>query len=236
MNIHVFIDAENMPPHAAIEAYDFLKSEHNVYRCDVVGKENAISSVYKNRRSKRFCIRNCDFGKNSADLWLTVSIARAIFEEEQLELLAIFSNDRDFAAVIDLAVEKGKQVLLLVLESQYKAINDTLNKMGINRDFVTLGTLKIEPALESIKVTQLPDGAKEYFHKYYKDCTIFAMRGKQFVELPFIDGIHLSQFIHLMRYYKIWPRGQKPSKAVGALGLKIQDNRVWYQTEEEMMS
>lgn len=235
MNIHVFIDAENVPPTPVIEAYDFLKNEHNVYRCDVVGKLVNLPAMYKKRQGKDFHIQNSDFGKNSADLWLTVEIIRAIFEEPQLELLAIFSNDRDFVPVIDFAVEKRKQVLLLVVESQYKAIYNTLRKMHINRNFVTLATLKVEPSFESIKVAELPVGNREYYRKRYQGKTIFAKRGKQFIELPFIDGMRLDQFTHLMRYYGIWNRKKKPHKAVRELSLSLRDDCVWYQSEQEML-
>ena len=239
LNIHVFIDAENMPPRAALDAYDFLKSEHNVYKCDIIGKWNTLPFMYKNRRSKTFKIQNCDFGKNSADLWLTVSIAKAIYEEQNLELIAICSNDRDFAAVVNLAVEKGKQVLLLVMESQYTGIDDTLTKMGINRDFVTLGILKDEvPPFVSIEVDQLPIGLREYFNKFYIIKTIFVRRGEQFLELPFVDGMIWNMFVHMMRNYNIWDKKMKAAvsaKALKELGLKLVDNKVWYQSEEEML-
>ena len=239
MNIHIFIDAENMPPRAALEAYDFLKLEHNVYQCDVIGKWNTLPFVYKNRRSKTFKIQNCDFGKNSADLWLTVSIAKAIYEEPDLELIAICSNDRDFAAVISLAVEKGKQVLLLVMESQYIGIDDTLTKMKINRDFVTLGLLKDElPPFVSISINQLPDSIRSFFSKHYMINAIFVKRGEQFVELPFVDGMSWNTFVYMMRHCSIWNKKQKSSvmaKELRDLGLKLINNKVWYQSEEEML-
>ena len=238
MNIHVFIDAENMPPTPALATYDLLTTEHNVYCCDVVGKLNTLSTMYKSRQSRYFHLRNSDFGKNSADLWMTVYIARAIFEEPYLDLIAIFSNDRDFAAVVDLAVEKKKQVLIMVMESQVEAISKTLAMMKINRDFVTVGSIsdiKPEPEFISIKVHQLPKGEREYFKGRYKNKTIFVKRGEQFLELPFIDGMHLNQFVHIMRHYKIWNKSQKLDKGVKNLSLKIANNRVWYQSEEEML-
>ncbi len=236
MNIHIFIDAENMPPEAALDAYDFLNTEHNVYQCDVVGKWDTLPFAYKNRRSKTFKIQNCDYGKNSADLWLTVGIVRAVYEEPELELVAICSNDRDFAAAIALAVDKGKQVLLLVTESQYTGIDDTLTKMRINRDFVTLGLLKeTPPPFVSISISKLPSELKTYFSRYYLTKTIFVRRGEQFVELPFVNGMHLNIFVHMMRHYRIWKKSTRAAKAVGEFSLKIKDNRVWYQTEEEML-
>lgn len=239
MNIHVFIDAENMPPKVALEAYDFLKSEHNVYQCDVIGKWNTLPLMYKNRRSKTFKIQNCDFGKNSADLWLTVGIARAIYEEPYLELIAICSNDRDFAPVISLAVENGKQVLLLVMESQYTGIDDTLTKMKINRDFVTLGLLKDEvPPFVRININQLPYRLRSFFYDNYMINAIFVKRGDQFVELPFVDGMRWNIFVHMMRHCSIWNKKVKTTvmlKELNNLGLKLIDNKVWYQTEEEML-
>lgn len=234
MNIHIFIDAENMPPKAALESYDFLKAEHNVYRCDVVGKWMTIPRAYKAYLSRKFQIQNSDFGKNSADLWLTVMIARAIYEEPELELLAIFSNDRDFAPVINLAVEKKKQVLLLVMESQYKGIKDTLQKMRIDKNFFTLGILKEEAKFVSIKVSHLQPELRAYYMGRYREEHIFAKRDEQFIELPFINGMEVSQFTHLMRSCRVWPKSKKAAQSVGELSLKIENNRVWYQTEEEL--
>ena len=237
MNIHVFIDAENMPPKAALESYDFLKSEHNVYRCDVFGKWSTIPIVYKKYRSSKFRIQNSDFGKNSADLWMTVYIAKAIYEEREMELLAILSNDRDFAPIISLAVEKQKQVLLLVMESQYQGINNTLTKMNIDSNFVTLGKLKEEVKLIKIKTSQLPDSLKSYFRKFYSGNTIFVKNGDNFVEMPFIDGMRLEQFIHMMRTCNIWSKGikgQRVKDEINRLSLKIELDSVWYQREEDL--
>ena len=223
-----------MPPNPVLESYDFLKLEHNVYRCDVVGKWSSLL-IYKNRREKDLHVQNSDYGKNSADLWMTVLIAKAIYEEPDLDLVAIFSNDRDFAPIINLAVEKGKQVLLLVMESQYTGINNTLTRMKINRDFVTLGVLKEEQKLIKVRVSQLPEGLKSYYFGRYTDKNIFVKHGDQFIELPFINGMDLGQFTYLMRHYKIWTRSQRAADNMNELCLKIWNNRVWYQSEEELM-
>lgn len=234
MNIHVFIDAENMPPNPVLESYDFLKLDHNVYSCDVVGKWGSLL-IYNDRKESGLHLQNSDYGKNSADLWITVLIAKAIYEEPELELVAIFSNDRDFAPIINLAVEKGKQVLLLVMESQYTGINNTLTRMKINRDFVTLGVLKDEHKLTKVKVSQLPVGLRSYYLGRYTDKNIFVKHGDQYIELPFINGMDLGQFTYLMRHYKIWTKNQRASDNIKELCLKIWNNRVWYQSEAEML-
>lgn len=236
LNIHIFIDAENVPTAKAIEAYELMNKEHNVYRCDVVAKESTLSAAYRKRSSKKFRIQNCDFGKNSADLWLTVCIAKALYEEPHIELFVIFSNDRDFVPIIKFAVEKKKQVLLLVVYSQYRFINDYLTKMKIDRDFLTVGTLDEEPALEVITVNQLPPSLRVYYRKRYKGNTVFAMRGEKFVELPFINGMGLGKFTQLMRYYKIWGKSAKATNRIHELSLSIRDNCVWYQSEDEIMA
>ena len=235
MNIHVFIDAENVPPAKAIEAYELMKSEHNVYRCDVIAKEGSLSSLYRNRRSKKFRIQNCDYGKNSADLWLTVCIARAIYEEPNVELFAILSNDRDFVPVIKLAVEKKKQVLLLVMPGQYKGIKCILSKVNIDKNYFTLGMLDIEPELEKIKIDNMPKDLKDYYKNNHSGKTIFVKKGEKFLEMPFINGMHMNQFVRLMRYYEIWTKSTKAMTKIPELGLSAKNNRVYYQTEDEMM-
>ena len=238
MDIHIFIDAENVPLAKAIDAYDLMCTEYNVVCCDVIAKEATLSPAYKNRKSETFRIQNCDFGKNSADTWLTVCIARAIFEEPYIDLLVIISSDKDFAPIIHLAVEKKRQILLLVEASQYYVMDEYLNRLDIDRDYCTLGTIEIEASIIKVKTAQLPMALKSYYLKRYRGRSILLQRGEQlFYELPFINGMNLGQFTQLMRHYKIWSKNQKATpKFMDGIGLSIKDNRVWYQTEEELMN
>ena len=63
-------------------------------------------------------------------------------------------------------------------------------------------------------------------------------RGEQFIELPFVDGMLWNMFIYMMRNYNIWSKKTKASISANSLkelGLKLLNNRVWYQNEEEML-
>ena len=112
MNIHIFIDAENVPMANAITTCNVLAEGNDVTRCDVVGKEDTLSPAYVKRQSKTFRIHNCDYGKNSADMYLTVLIAKAIYEERDTDIPAIVSNERDFAPVIA-AIAELRHVLVI---------------------------------------------------------------------------------------------------------------------------
>ena len=228
MKIHIFIDAENVPVANAITTCNVLAEDNEITRCDVVGKEDILSPAYLKRRSKTFRIHNCNYGKNSADMCLTVIIAKAIYEERDTDIFAIVSNDRDFAPVIQLAVEKKRQVLLLGMADQSKALEHSLKLMKIDMDYVTLGVIDGEALSESIKVEDLPNGLREHFQKHYKGETIFVKRGDKLVELPFIDGMHANIFLDLMRRCHIWTRAQKIQDEIGALYLKIVNNQVHF--------
>ena len=234
MKIHIFIDAENIPANNALETYDVL-SESGSCQCDVVGKKDTLPQSYLKRQGKAFRIHNCDYGKNSADMYLTVCIAKAIYEEDDTDIYAIISNDRDFAPIIQLAVEKKKQVLLLGLEAQSKGLAHSLEQMNVDMEFLTLGTIDSEPPSELIKVEDLPSGLFEYYKKNYKGSTIFVKRGEQLIELPFIEGMHANQFIDLMRRFGIWTKSQKIEDEIGALFMKIVNNRVRFLESAEMM-
>lgn len=227
MKIHIFIDAENVPYTNALESYEVL-SESGDYVCDVVGKEETLPQAYLKRRSPTFRIHNCDYGKNSADLSMTVLIAKAVYEEPDTDILAIISNDRDFAPIIQLAVEKRKQVLLLGMAAQSKGLTELFERMGIDMNFVTLGIIDGESQSESIKVDDLPNGLYEYFRKHYKGSTIFVKRGEKLVEMPFVEGMPVNVFLDLMRRCKIWTRAQKVEEEVGSLFLKVVDNQVHF--------
>ena len=233
MNIHIFIDAENVPMANAITTCNVLAEGNDVTRCDVVGKEDTLSPAYLKRRSKTFRIHNCNYGKNSADMYLTVLIAKAIYEERETDIFAIISNDRDFAPVIQLAVEKRKQVLLLGLAAQAKALEQSLKLMNIDMEFVTLGVIDGETLSESITVEDLPNGLREYFKKHHKGSTIFVKRGDKLIELPFVDGMDKNMFLDLMRRCHIWTRAQKIEDEIGALYLKVVNGKVHFMDSDD---
>lgn len=233
MKIHVFIDSENVPVTNALESYDVLR-ENGSCVCDVVGKEETLPQTYLKRRSKKFRIQNCNYGKNSADMYLTVLIARAIYEERDTDILAIISNDRDFAPIIQLAVEKKKQVLLLGLEVQSKGLAEALERMKVDTDFVTLGLIDSELPSESVKIEDLPSGLFEYYRKHYKNEILSVKRGEKQIELPFIEGMHANQFLDLLRRFGILTRNQKLDDAIAALPIKVVNNRVQRLKPEDM--
>ena len=230
MKIHIFIDAENVPIANALTTCNVLADGNEVVRSDVVGKEDTLSPAYVKRQSKTFRIHNCDYGKNSADMYLTVLIAKAIYEERDTDILAIVSNDRDFAPVIRLAVEKRKQVLLLSMAEQSKALEQSLKRMNIDMNYVTLGVIDGEMLSESIAVEDLPNGLREFFKKNHKGATIFAKRGEKLIELPFIDGMDKNIFLDLMRRCHIWTRAQRIEDEIGALYLRIVNNKVRFMS------
>ena len=159
-------------------------------------------------------------------MYLTVLIARAIYEERDTDILAIISNDRDFAPIIQLAVEKKKQVLLLGLEVQSKGLAEALERMKVDTDFVTLGLIDSELPSESVKVEDLPSGLFEYYRKHYKGEMISVKRGEKQIELPFIEGMHANQFLDLLRRFGILTRNQKLDDALAALPIRVVNNRV----------
>ena len=226
MKIHVFIDAENVPVTNALEAYDVICEDDADCECDVVGKEGSLPQAYIKRRGKKFRIHNSDYGKNSADLYLTVLIAKAIYEERNTDVFAIVSNDRDFAPIVQLAVEKHKQVLLLGLSAQSQGMTDALERMETDMRFVTLGVIDDTIINETVTVEDLPTGLSEYYRKHYKGGTISVKRGEILIELPFIDGMHSNMFLDLLRRFGVLSKTQKLDAVLGKLPLKLSSNRV----------
>ena len=226
MKIHVFIDAENVPVTNALEAYDLIVEDDDACECDVIGKEGTLPQAYLKRLGKRFRVHNCDYGKNSADLYMTVLIAKAIYEEFDTDILVIISNDRDFAPIIRLAVDKCKQVLLLGLTAQLKGMADSLNRMEVDKRFVTLGVIDGALLSETITVDDLPTGLFEYYQKHYKGEVIVVKRGSRSIELPFIDGMHANQFLDLLRRFGVFNRSQKLDE-LGTSFINVTNNRVY---------
>lgn len=137
MKAHIFIDAENVRPEIGIRAVKKFCRDYSVDCVDVVGKEDTISSVYKTAGSI-FRIQNCYYGKNIADTWLCVEIAKTIYENPENEVIIIISNDKDFLPSVKLAVEKKKTVLFVSNGAGHKNLTRLLKFMKVDLTFVQL--------------------------------------------------------------------------------------------------
>lgn len=143
MNAHIFIDAENIKPEVGFKAIEKFSGEYTVEQVDIIGNETTLSSKYL-EASNRYNIKNCFFGKNSADTWLCTEIAKTIFEKPQVDTIIIVSSDRDFLAAIKLSTDQKRKVILVSDGNGHKNLKALLYDLRINPDLVELVDFKTD--------------------------------------------------------------------------------------------
>lgn len=131
MNAHVFIDAENIPPEIGFRTVAKFRRDYTICRADIIGKRDTLSAKYLSAGTP-YHFQNCFYGKNSADTWLCVEIAKTIFQEPEIEAIIIVSSDRDFLPAIKLAVEKKKIIILVSNGEGHKNFQRLLRELKIN--------------------------------------------------------------------------------------------------------
>ena len=137
MNAHVFIDAENIPPEIGFRTVAKFRRDYTICRADIIGKRDTLSAKYLSAGTP-YHFQNCYYGKNCADTWLCVEIAKTIFQEPDIEAIIIVSSDRDFLPAIKLAVEKKKIIILVSNGEGHKNFQRLLRELKINLDDVQL--------------------------------------------------------------------------------------------------
>ena len=108
MNAHIFVDADNIKPEVGFQAIEKFSRKYFISGVEIIGNELNLSSKYL-EASDRYNIKNCFYGKNSADTWLCTEIAKTIFQNPEIDAVIIISSDRDFLAAIKLVTDQNKK-------------------------------------------------------------------------------------------------------------------------------
>ena len=269
MKTHVFIDAENIPWQQAMMFYEKVCEQYDVNFCDVIGKLEILAMHYFKFKSDAFRLCPCNIGKNSADTWLTVYMAKAIYEEDETGQIVILSSDRDFVPIIKLALERQKFVLWGIHPAQMNGIENTIGTAAMNTEFLDVKPLsdekksapkppptkkteipkeikppkpqakpaqkkKSDGGLRNVTISQLPKALREYYRTRYIGSSIMAMKDDVFYKLPFINGMDINMFTHLMRSTMIYSKSAKVDRMLRELGLKKIGSSIWYMSEQEL--
>jgi len=263
LSARVFIDAENVKPEVGFMTVEKFRREHTIDRVEIIGKADTISQKYK-AAGEPYHIQNCYFGKNSADTWLCVEIAKAVFEES-VETIIIVSSDRDFLPAIKLAVEKKKNVVVISNGFGHKNLKRLLRELKINLDSVQLvdyrdGLTITDTAPKKKKsLSALMQGATPTFidshsqklNKFYNRLTtdnenffrkredkvkfIFVKCGESLSEVPFVEGMKFVFFANVLRDLKIIGKKTDVNKIIDDSLLKVEHNKVFMLGVEEMV-
>ncbi len=222
MRIHVFVDAENIGERLFNKACKELQKEHELFQIDVFGKAMPTWASGHNYIP-------CFFGKNSADTFMTAAIVRAVYEEPETDIFAIFSHDRDFIPAIKVATDKRRRVMLVtergMKEAHLKHIAVDMNYLdNIELDFINTKGIG-QPPLSENECRRL---------QKYELTTCFLKTQRGIVEVPFANGIDLQLFSRIIPIHEI-RRGYAKSKKLREIlresNLKVLNNKVYIDME-----
>lgn len=257
LNAHIFIDADNIKPEIGFKAIEKFSLEYFVMGVDIIGNETTLSSRYIDA-GDRYNIKNCFFGKNSADTWLCTEIAKTIFENPDVEVIIIVSSDRDFLAAIKLATDQNKKVILVSEGNGHKNLKALLYDLRINPDLIQLVDFKTDLEVEKKK------GANDYmeifspnphidkireirkkvqpqmqlFFTKHEDEFIFISVNcdGRLIEIPFIDGINLTTFTNILISLGIIQKAEPVKKIIADSTLKLKGDCVFLDNTKKNIS
>lgn len=249
MSAHIFIDAENIKPEIGFRAIEKFSGEYTVEQVDIIGNETTLSSKYL---EAGYNIKNCFFGKNSADTWLCTEIAKTIFEKPEVDTIIIVSSDRDFLAAIKLATDQKRKVIFVSDGNGHKNLKAMFYDLRINPDFVNLVDFKTDLEIvhtEKKKIASPPvrnDSTKSEADKIKKICKPFSVGIRNYFinhesqvklipvkfneinfEVPFVDGMKIELFTNVLRNLNITQKGDRTPQVISQNKLKIVQDKVY---------
>ena len=257
MNAHIFIDADNIKPEIGFQAIENFSRKYFISGVEIIGNELNLSSKYL-EASDRYNIKNCFYGKNSADTWLCTEIAKTIFENPEVDIIIIISSDRDFLAAIKLVTDQNKKIIFVSDGNGHKNLKALLYDLRISPDFIELVDFKnltvtaeaekkkgdnnsmekISAAYHLNKVRailkrNLPLPVKKFFKKNEAKIQFIKVKnGGRTSEIPFFDGVNFSTLANILIALRIITKGKMLTKIIEENRLKIASNDIYFEDTE----
>lgn len=220
MRIHVFVDAENITGALFFEACSALKQEHEMIYVDIFGKTAPPWAA-----GYRFT--PCFIGKNSADMFMTTAMVRAVYEEPLVEGFAVFSHDRDFIPAIK-AVTDAKKYLILI--TVHTVMTKHLERIGVDMRYFESMEFPAYPAYKRIDLSAVERARTAQ----YQMTTCFIQTKTTLFEVPFANGIDMHTFCRILPLREIrkdYGKSKSMTKILQQNCLKVVDNKVYIDEE-----
>ena len=255
MKAHVFIDAENISPEIGFQAVAKFRRDYTICRADIIGKRETLSSKYLSAGTP-YHFQNCYYGKNSADTWLCVEIAKTIFEETEVEAIIIVSSDRDFLPAIKLAVEKNKTIILVSNGEGHRNFKKLLSDLKINYNAVQLVDYRSDLELsdddkkilsEMTEINKREQKLQTFYRRMSKDIKnffwkrekeikfIFIKHMNKISEVPFVNGIQIYVFQKMLRDLKVIDKYTNVGRLATRNFLSRKNRKIYLKSGEEMI-
>lgn len=254
MIAHIFVDAENVPADTGLLAVEVFGRKYEIKKVDIITQVNTMPAHYRNLDNDLYRVQNCNHGKNMADTWLCVEIAKTIFEEPETEIIIIISNDRDFLPAVKLSVERGKKVVM-VSNSDITNIKNLLKSVSADsksvevvdyREWVVYGILSKNNSEENKiyvekfenlvkKYPDLSASLRRYFAQNIRELKyIFIKYDGKIYEIPFVNGKSINFLMQTVRELKLIQNHVTQRKFAAKNLLKLEEFTVSLFSPEEM--
>lgn len=222
MRIHAFVDAENITEKLFDKGCRELQKEHELFQIDVFAKTEPSWAA-------RYHYVPCFFGKNSADTFMTAAIVRAVYEEPQTDIFAIFSHDRDFIPAIKVITDNKRRAMIVtergMKEAHLKHLAVDMNYL----DNVEVDLIKSnggdQPPLTPNEIRRL---------QTYDLTTCFLKTAHGIIEVPFANGMELVLFARIIPLKEVRMGHSKNKKLRTILAdshLKVVNDKVYIDTD-----
>lgn len=241
MRVHAFIDIENFSVTYSCFTYRYLKENFKLTYCDIVGNKEAIPKKLREiKDDKHLRTFHTIHGKNSADLWLSMYVAQAVYEEPETDIIVLLSSDRDFIPVVSLALNKQKAIVLITHKSKINAIIDSLKKANLyENDYFTLMAVEdyIVPIFSKEDIDLLPTSIVNYFKASKNIKYVFAKNEStgELMEVPFVEGMPYNVFQTILMSFRLIKKTTNFSEYIKSLFINKKGLYLYLMTETEML-
>ena len=233
MKIHAFVDAENIGEQLFKKGCDELQKEHELFQIDVFGKAMP-------EWASGYNYIPCFFGKNSADTFMTAAIVRAVYEEPQTDIFAIFSHDRDFIPAIKVVTDNRRRAMIVtergMQESHLKHIAVDMSYLDNLELDLMKGKTPVQSSVSTEKMpvqNHLSENERKRLEKY-ELTTCFLKTQQGIVEVPFANGMDLILFARIIPLAQVrmgYPKSRRLRDILAESHLKVLNNKVYIDTD-----
>lgn len=222
MKIHAFVDAENITERLFAKGCRALEKEHEIFQIDVFGKTapSWAGSYY---------YIPCFYGKNSADTFMTAAIVRAVYEEPQTDIFAIFSHDRDFIPAIKVITDNRRRAMIVTERGMKEA---HLKHLAVDMNYLDNIEVDLINAKSGDQPPLTPNELKRL--QQYEMTTCFLKTAQGIVEVPFANGIELILFARIIPLAQVrmgYAKSKRLRDILVESHLKVLNNKVYIDTD-----
>lgn len=217
----MFVDSENINPKIFMKAHQELAKKFDIKSCNIYGDIKMMPKIYLD--NAKLNLSNSCFGvhgKNVADTFIAVDMIKCLYNDNNVDALIIVSEDSDFTPVVKAITDVNKKAVVVTEKDRTIRI---FKEFGVNLNHVVNFEVNMPKQEKFVDPTAVE-----------LNCTIFIKRNDIITEVPFANGIVLSEFGKIIRNKVDLPKKFRLTALLESCYLKVEDDKVWLMSEEEL--